>query len=426
MRRAVFNIPYSLIIGGVEFGPDLINSITISKSVSGVGLGSIVTQQISATVYADYSFGGNTSVTVVGFDGLPTFYIDGENRTEDTVSITAYDKCRKLSQPFDYADLKDGDNVDDNGDPIYTDVIASLLVGKIANQCGFAGASNTGEILINNISKDIYKGAACNSIIENIASASGCFVCCDSSNNLRFQRIGIGYSSASASDHSSIIAYPEIKYTRLIVSGNNSDLYDIGSGDANSIIELSNTLISESGASELASRLFASSGAFTYIPLNFNAVISGNVDPYGDVIIDDNIYTVTNILINLGADGAVAALSVPQTSGSSSIYNNLLTRQINQRVAANKIYGNTLISSSDGLELVYDNESYGFTTLAGGVTEYDGAMIDNVMPSQVETVADTSTEAEKRITYGGKTYSLKYKKSGNIKTDITLTEVVSS
>ena len=81
----------------------MISSISISKSLSGLGIGGIVTQQISASVYADFSFGKGGSVKVVGFDGLPTFYIDNQNRSEDTVSFTAYYRCRKLSKPFDYS-----------------------------------------------------------------------------------------------------------------------------------------------------------------------------------------------------------------------------------------------------------------------------------------------------------------------------------
>lgn len=401
----------------------MISSISISKSLSGIGLGGIVTQQISATVYADFSFLAGDSVVVVGFDGLPTFYIDGENRTEDTVSITAYDRCRKLSQPFDYRSLKDGDKVDENGDPVFIDISASGLAEKIAAQCGFKGVLNTGDILIGTVTSDVYKGAACNSIIENLASASGCFVCCDSDNNLRFQRIGSGVYSASAAIHSAVIVYPEKIYSRLIVSGDKSDFYDYGSGSAENIMEISNSLISQSVASALASRLFEN-GAFKYQPVSLNAVISGNIDPYGAVIVGDDSYTVTNISINLCADGAVASLSAPVVSECSSAYNNLLTRQINQRIATNKIYGNTQISGAGGLKFVDgDDNSYGFKTASGGVTEYDGAMMDKTMPVSVTTVTNTGENVEKMISYAGKSYSLKYKKSGGGLSDISLTEV---
>ena len=377
-----------------------------------------MTQQLSASVYADFSFLAGESVTVVGFDGLPTFYIDGENRTEDTVNITAYDRCRKLSQPFDYTSLKDGDKVDENGDPIFLDISASELVEKIAAQCGFSGASNTGDILIGIVSPDVYKGAACNSIIENFASASGCFVCCGTDDTLRFQRIGIGYSSASAIQNSAVIVYPQKSFSRLIVSGDKSEFYDFGSGSAENIMEISNSLITQSVASTLASRLLEG-GAFVYQPVSLNAVISGNIDPYGSVIVGDESYKVTNISINLCADGAVASLSAPVVSECSSAYNNLLTRQINQRIAANKIYGNTQISGSGGLEFVDSGgDTYGFKTASGGVTEYDGAMMDKMMPDKIEKISDT----ERRITYGGKVYVLKYKSENNKKTDITFTE----
>lgn len=404
----------------------MISAITISKSLSGIGNGGIVTQQISATVYADHSFNGGDSVIVVGFDGLPTFYIDGENRTEDTVSITAYDKCRKLSQPFDYTSLKDGDKVDDNGDPVYIDIAASVLAEKIAGQCGFSGALNTGDILIGTVSSDVYKGAACNSIIENFASASGCFVCCGTDDTLRFQRIGSGYSSASAVDNSAVIVYPEKSFSRLIVSGDKSEFYDYGSGSAENIMEISNSLISQSVASALASRLFEN-GAFIYQPVSLNAVISGNIDPYGAVIVDDESYTVTNISINLCADGAVASLSAPVVSECSSAYNNLLTRQINQRIAANKVYGNTQISGSGGLEFVDgDGGTYGFKTSSGGISEYDGALMDSVMPVKVKTVSNTGGKVEKLISYANKSYSLKYNKSDDGEmSEISCKEVVS-
>ena len=98
----------------------------------------------------------------------------------------------------------------------------------------------------------------------------------------------------------------------------------------------------------------------------------------------------------------------------------MLTRQINQRIADNKTYGNTLISGSGGLKFTdRDGNSYGFNTASGGVTEYDGAMMDSVMPDKIEKVSDT----ERRITYGGKTYSLTYDDDGTQKTNIKLVEV---
>ena len=424
MRRAVFSIPYSLIIGGREFSPDLISSISISKSLSGIGIGGIVTQQLSASVYADFSFLAGESVVVVGFDGLPKFYIDGENRTEDTVNITAYDRCRKLSQPFDYSSLKDGDKVDENGEPVFLDISASGLAEKIAAQCGFSGASNTGDILIGNVSSDVYKGSACNSLLENLAFASGCFVCCGTDDTLRFQRIGSGYSSASAAEHSAVIVYPQKSYSRLIVSGDKSEFYDFGSGSAENIMEISNSLITQSVASTLASRLLEG-GAFVYQPVSLNAVISGNIDPYGSVIVGEESYKVTNISINLCADGAVASLSSPVVSESSSAYNNLLTRQINQRIAANKIYGNTQISGSGGLEFVDSGgDTYGFNTSSGGVTEFSGAMLSAVQPvGKIEDTADNVVSFLGKL--GDKTFRWKAVEGDDGTVSLSREEVIS-
>lgn len=351
----------------------------------------------------------------MGFDGLPTFYIDGESRTEDTVNITAYDRCRKLSQPFDNSAV--------NGE-----IAASLICGAVANQCGFSGVSNTGELLIENVSESLYKGNSCNGIIENLASASGCFVCCDSSDNLRFQKIGSGFSSASAGSHSSIIEYPQNSYSRLIVSGDKSKVYDIGSGSAENIMEISNSLISQSVASALASRLFEN-GAFKYQPVSLNAVISGNIDPYGSVIIGDDSYTVTNISINLCADGAVASLSAPQMPESSSVYNSLLKRQIDRKIAANKSYGNTEINADSGLEFVCgdpeNEEKYGFKTMVGGIAEFGGAMLSALQP--VGKIEDTADNVVSFLgTLGEKTFRWKCSENSDGTISLSREEVVSS
>ena len=120
----------------------------------------------------------------------------------------------------------------------------------------------------------------------------------------------------------------------------------------------------------------------------------------------------------------MASLSAPVVSESSSAYHNLLTRQINQRIAANQIYGNTQISGSGGLEFTdREGNAYGFNTASGGVTEYDGAMMDTVMPDKIEKITNSSGQVERRITYGGKTYALTYKVEGDKKTEIKMTEV---
>lgn len=381
-----------------------------------------MTQQLSATVYADFLFNEGESVTVVGFDGLPTFFIDSENRTEYTVSITAYDRSRKLSQPFDYSTLKDGDKTDSKGDPIYKDISATEISNKIAAQCGFLGASGTTELLVGNVTASTYKGASCNSIMEALAGASGCFVQSGSDNSLCYHRIGVETSAASCSNHSAIIEYPTNSYTRLIVTGDSSNVYDNGSGAPANIIELSNTLITQGIAQSLATRLFEG-GAYTYKPLSFSAVLEGNIDPYGTAIVGDKSYTVTNISINLCADGAVASLSTPQMPESSSVYNDLLTRAINQRIAANRIYGCTEITDQ-GLKFVSAIENsensdesskteYGFEMAGEGVARFAGALLNGMLPTAVKIAEDGKSL---RANYNGKIfeYAITEDNDGNI------------
>ena len=61
----------------------------------------------------------------------------------------------------------------------------------------------------------------------------------------------------------------------------------------------------------------------------------------------------------------------------------------------------------------------------GGIAKFAGAMIDGKMPDKIEKVTNSSGKTERRITYGGKTYSLQYDEdeSGDTKSGITFTEV---
>ena len=206
------------------------------------------------------------------------------------------------------------------------------------------------------------------------------------------------------------------------MAGDSSNVYDNGSGAPASIIELSNTLITQGIAQSLATRLFEG-GAYTYKPLSFSAVLEGNIDPYGTAIVGDKSYTVTNISINLCADGAVASLSTPQMPESSSVYNDLLTRAINQRIAANRIYGCTEITDQ-GLKFVSAIENsensdesskteYGFEMAGEGVARFAGAILNGMMPTAVKIAEDGKSL---RANYNGKIfeYAITEDTDGNI------------
>ena len=169
----------------------------------------------------------------------------------------------------------------------------------------------------------------------------------------------------------------------------------------------------------MATRLFED-GAYTYKPLSFSAVLEGNIDPYGTAIVGDKSYTVTNISINLCTDGAVASLSTPQMPESSSVYNDLLTRAINQRIAANRIYGCTEITDQ-GLKFVSAIENsdesskteYGFEMAGEGVARFAGAILNGMMPTAVKIAEDGKSL---RANYNGKIfeYAITEDNDGNI------------
>ena len=88
-----------------------------------------------------------------------------------------------------------------------------------------------------------------------------------------------------------------------------------------------------------------------------------------------------------------------------------LTQALRSSVKDNVNYKGTMLTRYQGLihtaKRTVDDEpvikSYGYKTSAGGITEYDGATIDKVMPTSITLNDDATTGV---IDYGGKAYNL--------------------
>lgn len=113
-----------------------------------------------------------------------------------------------------------------------------------------------------------------------------------------------------------------------------------------------------------------------------------------------------------------------------SDYSDLVGYELRKRIEYDRKYGSTIISHK-GIGFTSDKctdsgqaDISFFTAVGNKVTEFGGAMLDCVMPDLIETITDGAGECERHITYGGKKYSLKYKKEKGKKTDISFTEVV--
>lgn len=341
MIATVFSLPYYLVIDGTLYAANAIGSLTISKAISGVGLGAVITQQLSATIYKpDGSpFSEGAAVKLYGWDALPTFYIESQPRTDNSVSITAYDQCRKLSEPFDFSGYLDGG-------------MTVLIVGAIAGQCGFNGADNTSVINVSALTGAYLKGKSCTTILEDLGKCCGGYWYCTTDNKLSIWQVGEPRTSASAIDGkiSKINWLAEKTITRLIITGGAKEK-DIGSGGGNNLLTVNSVLFTDDIANQLAAFLL-SSGGFSRVGVELTAVVAGNVEPYGQIQAGSRYITVTDISIALNALGAVATAKCPEMSADSE-YETLRQREINQRVTLSQLYGVTMMDA-DGFALEVD------------------------------------------------------------------------
>ena len=108
-----------------------------------------------------------------------------------------------------------------------------------------------------------------------------------------------------------------------------------------------------------------------------------------------------------------------------SDYTDLLGYELRRRIEADRKYGSTVLTekgvgftSDTGTDLGEADISF-FSAVGDRVTEFDGAMMDGVMPDSITAVSDTVT----RFVYGNTAYTLSYDEGEDgAKSNIRLTK----
>lgn len=308
-------------MGGTVYGAESIGSIKISKAADGIGLSGVVTSSLNAEIWApDVVTLPEFSEIVIGGFELPTFYLSSLEQDGGILKITAYDACRRLSLPFDYTSFTNGGNV-------------SLIMGAIANQAGFSGAAAPQRIT--SLNAENVKEKSMLEICESLSSVNAGIFYCNPDNVLSFCAAGTYSSATSATEQGDIKKYIEKNISRLLIDGKDNSTFDIGSGGYDKAVKISGNLIDAAAANAIASQLFADGGAFKYNAFEAAAVISGNIDPCGQLFWGEDIFRATSILIDLCALGAVAQLSAAPVDSSALEYTEYYRREIKNRVEYN-------------------------------------------------------------------------------------------
>ena len=455
----VFSI--GITIGGSEI-PHF-NNVQVSYSSDGTGEKGVISQQLSFNVpAAEYlidkgGFPYGTEVIVNCGLSLPKFYLYSQKPNGVNVSLVCYDRVMFTSEKLTFTEdsfynaltskpsdwEKNYKNYYTKSDSGYSKVTGSSaptfesgkyysagnipvssVIENIEAVCGFPSI-NTGNIIgsvITQLPKDSVYNKTAKAVLSELAEASaGCFFV-QSDNSLTF----MPFACSSVSAEFTVKKYESVcggasRNVSCFILRNGDRIYSSGSGSG-----AINTMVIDTvlASTDLVGALMNAYSGETYTAWKCgNALVDHYPAPGAGIKFGDSEDALVCNFCRLKITTSGFFASMGRNDVSESEYISEYSRALSERVKIGEINGNTKVTR-DGVKLVYINENegkseeYGFKTSSGGITEYDGAIMDKTMPDKIEKISDT----ERRITYGGKVYVLKYKSENNKKTDITFTE----
>lgn len=451
------------------------NNVQISYSADGIGAKGVISQQLSFNVpAAEYGtaqglFPYGAEVIVECGLSLPKFYVYSRKPNGVNTSFVCYDRAMFASEKLtvtedkfytaltaEPSDWKTGyKNYYTKSDSGYSavtgskapdfengkyysygDISVQSVMENITAVCGFSYIS-TGDIIgsvITRMPRDSVLNKSAKEVLSELAEASGGCFFVQENGSLAF----LPYAGGSLSAEFPVEKYDRVCYGLSkncdgIILQNGSKVYSSGSGSGAFGTMYIDTVYASTA---LVSALMSSYRGKTYTAWKCsNALVSSYPAPGAGIKFGDSEEAlVCNFCKIKITDGGFFA-SMGRNDVSESEYISQYARALSERVKVGETNGNTKITR-DGVKLVFINENkknraagdeeteeYGFKVSSGGVTEFAGAMIDGKMPDKIEKVTNFSGKTERRITYGGKTYSLQYDESDRTKSNITFEEV---
>lgn len=454
-------------IGGSEVKH--FNNVQVSYSSDGTGEKGVISQQLSFNVpAAEYlidkgGFPYGTEVIVSCGLSLPSFYLYSQKPNGVNISIVCYDRVMFTSEKLTFTEdsfytaltskpsdwEKNYKNYYKRSDSGYSKITGSSaptfesgkyysagsipvssVIENIEAVCGFPMIS-TGDIIGNVITqmpKDSVYNKTAKAVLSELAEASaGCFFV-QSDNSLAFMPFACGSVSAEFT----VKKYEAVcggasRSCSCFMLRNGDKIYSSGSGSGALSTMVIDTVLA---SAELVGALMNAYSGKVYTAWKCNNAL---VDHYpapgaGIKFGDSKDVLICNFCkLKLTASGFFASMG--RNDVSESEYVSEYSRALSERVKIGEINGNTKVTR-DGVKLVYINENegkaeeYGFTTFAGGVAEFAGAMVSNILPTG--KFIETSDGECFRANYNGKLYDYSYSEDSDGNITLLRNEVDSS
>ena len=403
--------------------------MSISQSVSGYGTSGVVTATMtfvtpcrphgSGIAIDTYDIRQNAEVKLVCDDIAivpPLFYVTGRKKSGGMTEWTCCDLVSKSDKLLEFTD-----NDFDENDKIS---VSDMLV-KIHDQCGI-GVNADGLLFIDRntqFDKSLCEnGITARRILEIFAEAM-CGFWFSIDNKIAFANLGRTMFAAIPTVYKAVDLNGSRVFSKIICTDDDA-VYIAGAGDAANTIVCSTDFASQELADYIFGALIGSSEDEKYTYRSWSCS-KGRADHWyypGAYQFGETMLTCNNVSMSVSASGLFFTASANAIDEDEAGYTSEVNRQLKRKLEFDKINGNVAITNK-GLYLFengYKSKTpeeqkkakYGFK-VEKGVTEYDGALVSNVVPSSATWNAD---KTEAIVDYGGKKYKYKVVKDakGNV------------
>lgn len=423
--RAVTVFSWELYIDGGKI--DHFGRMSISQSCSGYGTSGVVTATmtfVTDSIHASASENAEVKLLCPGsLIQPPLFYVTGRKTSGSVTEWTCCDVCSKTDRLIEFADS----DFDENDK-----ITISALLEKIHDQSGIGiNASGLSALINKTFDKEkCVDGLTIRAVFETLAEAM-CGYWLAIENKIVFANFGksVTTSAAVPTAYKAVDLNGTVTYSGVICTDNDA-VYTAQAHGVGKKMIVSTDYASQELADSILSMMAGDDNSYTYQSWSCG---KGKADEWlypGQFQFGLQFLICNNVSMSVSASGLFFSASANTVDEDEVGYTSEVNRQLKRKLEFDKINGNVAITGK-GLYLFENGyktktpeeqkkAKYGFK-VEKGVTEYDGALVSNVVPSSATWNADKTAAI---IDYGGKKYRYKVVKDadGNV-TDFSKEEV---
>lgn len=337
------------------------------------------------------------------------------------MNFTCIDRSYTVDRKFEIQSDKYINVYDKDGKITATYALIADVMDSIISVCGYSGYSDMSGILttvVPKVDKNKLDGRSCRDILDELTRSCASFAMVqgdtgssDNRGTLTFISMNVGAASVYTADTGkySKLYLGGIKKVNAVELSSGGKTYSAGSASSPfGTLAIETPYASESAAGAVYGLL----KDYEYRAWESEKMLLDSFIPLPSSIIkfpEGDLY-VNHCTAFLTSSGIYASMGRNAVSEDEIGYLTRTERELNQRYRIGDVKNNTVIDD-DGIQFVFENkngdpEKRGFTTSAGGVAKFGGAILNAIQP--VGKIEDTADNVVSFLgTLGGQTFRWK-------------------